>query len=192
MIILGLTGSIGMGKSTAAKMLRELGVPTHESDSAVHELLAVGGAAEKAVLKAFPALTAPIDRKALGQIVFGNKAQLATLESILHPLVQTAQGQFIAAHTDKSIVALDIPLLFETGAETRINKTIVVTAPAEIQAQRVLARPNMTQQKFTAILATQMPDKEKRTRADFVVETGVGFDDTMQQLKEILIQLSDD
>ena len=178
-----------MGKSTCGTMLQECGVPVHESDKAVHDLLAAGGAGETPVLNAFPDLTAPIDRKALGAIIFNDDQKRELLESILHPLVQDTQKVFIAEHHDKNIVALDIPLLFETGAEERVDVTIVASAPADIQAQRVLARPNMTEEKFQNILARQMPDKDKRAKADYIVETGKGFDHARKQIQEIVEDL---
>ena len=191
MTIIGLTGSIGMGKTTAAQMLRSLGVPVHCSDSAVHELLSPKGAAEQAVLAAFPSLKAPIDRKALGKIVFEDTEKRERLEAILHPLVQQAQQAFIAKHRGLGvrIVALDIPLLFETGAETRVDITMVVTAPAHIQAARVMARPGMTEERFAAILSRQMPDAEKRERANYIINSGLGRARMMRDVRGCLFDL---
>ncbi len=192
MIVIGLTGSIGMGKSTAANMLRDMGVPVHDSDAAVHELLAPGGAGVEPVRAAFPAAydkaTGGIDRRALGRAVFGDAASLRALESILHPLVQQSQQAFIRAQQRAGIkmVALDIPLLFETGAEARCDYTVVVSAPYEIQRQRVLARPGMTEEMFQQRLAQQMSDGDKRARADFVVQTGIGLAHTRQELAHVL------
>ena len=192
MIVIGLTGSIGMGKSTAANMLRDLGVPVHDSDAAVHELLAPGGAGVAPVRAAFAGVydkaTGGIDRKALGRAVFGDPERLRALEGILHPLVQQSQQAFIRAQQRAGIkiVAMDIPLLFETGAEQRCDYTIVVSAPYEIQRQRVLARPGMTEEAFQQRLAQQMSDADKRARADFVVQTGIGLAHTRQELAQVL------
>lgn len=192
MIVLGLTGSIGMGKSTAANLLRQLGIPVHESDTAVHELLGSGGAAVESVRAAFPKVfdnkNNEIDRKMLGNIVFHDDEARIRLEGILHPLVRESQEIFKrqARNGNADIVALDIPLLFETGAENRVDYTIVVTAPFFVQRERVLARPHMDEEKFHAILEKQMPDAEKQARADFVVHTGLGMAHTMQELKKVL------
>lgn len=192
MIIIGLTGSIGMGKSTCGQMLRDLGVPVHESDAAVHALLAQNGAGEAAVIAAFPSLSPPIDRQALGAIVFNDSAKRQQLEDILHPLVQNVQQDFIAQQRAEgaAIVALDIPLLFETGAEARVDYTIVASAPVDIQRDRVMQRPNMTEAKFTAIKSRQIPDTEKRKKADFVVDTGTTLDQTRKQIEDIISQLT--
>ena len=196
MIVLGITGSIGMGKSAVAAMLRELGVPVHDSDATVHRLLAAGGAAVAAVLQEFPNVAAAdggVDRTLLGRAVFGNAQLKKKLEDILHPLVRADSDQFIAAEKAKgtAIVALDIPLLFETGGETRVDKTICVTAPADVQRARVLARSGMTVEKFEKILASQMPDAEKRKRADYIVDTGTELESTRAQIKKILKGLTD-
>lgn len=189
MIIVGLTGSIGMGKSTTAGMLKTLGIPVHDADAEVHALMSVNGRAEQAVLNAFPALSSPINRQDLGAIIFTNDKKRQTLEAIIHPLVREAQKEFISANKNTSIIVLDIPLLFETGGEARVDKILVVTADATIQKDRVLARPNMTEEKFNAILSRQTSDSEKRSRADFILDTGQGLDDTMEQLKEIIATL---
>lgn len=178
MFVLGLTGSIGMGKSTAAKMLAAMGAPVCDSDALVHGLLAKGGAAVPAIAAAFPGVVVDgaVDRRALGAAVFGNPPALARLEAILHPMVQSAQRRFLgrAARRRVRVVVLDIPLLFETKGERRVDATLVVSAPFRVQRSRVLARPGMTADKFAGILARQTPDVEKRRRADWVIPTGAG------------------
>jgi len=178
MVILGLTGSIGMGKSTAAAMLRDMGVPVYDSDAAVHALLGPGGTAVPDIETAFPGVVrdGAVDRQALGRQVFDDPAALRRLEAIVHPLVRRMEGRFLrrAAAARQSLVVLDIPLLFETGGDVRCDATAVVSAPAFLQRQRVLARPGMTEEKLAGVLARQMPDAEKRRRADFVVPTGLG------------------
>lgn len=195
MIILGLTGSIGMGKSTATAMLRDLGVPVHCSDEAVHQLLGPSGAAVKSVAAAFPASydkkRRAINRQILGQLVFGHEPARRQLESLIHPSVVDSQRRFLSqqARARRPLVVLDIPLLFETGAEQRLDYTVVVTAPPFIQRMRVLTRPGMTPEKFSAILASQMPDPEKRRRADFVIDTGLGLAHTRRALRAVLDQI---
>ena len=195
MVILGLTGSIAMGKSTAAGMLRRLGVPVHDSDAVVRDLLAKDGAGTALVEQAFPdkVRDGVVDRKALGAHVFANPQALKLLESLLHPLVVERTQQFLrqAALAGAPLVVLDIPLLFETGAERRCDATMVVTAPALVQRQRVLARPGMTEAKLRGILARQMPDAEKRRRADFVVPTGRGRGVTLRALRRVVRQARD-
>lgn len=190
MIVLGLTGSIGMGKSTAAKMFRRMGVPVHDSDKAVHEALLAKGAAYDVVAALFPSTKGRegIDRKKLGSIVFADKAALKRLEAVLHPAAQESQQKFTRAMQakGKKIVVLEIPLLFETGAEERVDYTITVTSPPAIQKRRVLARKNMSEEKFKSILASQIPDAEKQALSDFVVDTGLGFARTYRQLKQIV------
>ena len=190
MVIFGLTGSIAMGKSTAAAMLRRLGVPVHDSDAAVHELLAKDGAAVPLVARAFPDVVRDgvVDRTALGTIVFSDPVALKTLENLLHPLVSERALQFLsrASRARYALVVLDIPLLFETGAQSRCDATIVVSAPPLIQRQRALARPGMTVAKLAGILARQMPDAEKRHRADFVVPTGLGLGVTLRRLRAVV------
>jgi dephospho-CoA kinase len=194
MIVVGLTGSIGMGKSTAAALLRRLGVPVHDADAAVHRLLGRGGAAVKAVAAAFPgtARKAGIDRAALGRRVFGDAASLRRLEDILHPLVRADTDRFLRRMAARRVplVVLDIPLLFESGGARRCDAIIVVSAPAFLQRARVLARPGMSEARLAAILAKQMPDGEKRRRADFVVPTGLGRRLTLRRLAEIVRVLS--
>ena len=191
MIILGLTGSIGMGKSTAARMLRRFGVPVHDADRVVHGLLAKGGAAVAAVEMVFgPDVIrdGAVDRPRLGARVFGDRAALGRLEAILHPLVRRAERRFLAlaAARRAKVVVLDIPLLFETGGQRRMDATVVVTAPAFIQRLRVLARPGMSADKLDAILRRQTPDAEKRRRADFLVQTGLGKGPALRRLKRIV------
>jgi dephospho-CoA kinase len=190
MVILGLTGSIGMGKSTAASLLRRLGVPVHDADAAVHRLTGPGGKAVPLVEAAFPGVTGPagVDRLKLGAIVFNDAAALKRLEAILHPMVRAAEQCFLRrmAARRESVVVLDIPLLYETGAERRCDAVIVVSAPAFLQRARVLGRPGMTEAKFRAILAKQVSDAEKRRRADFVVDTGHGRLTTLQQLAKLI------
>lgn len=195
MIVLGITGSIGMGKSTLATMLESMGVPVHNSDMAVHEALSPGGAAFEEVAVTFPdawdKMTHTIDRKKLGAIVFGDADKRKELEAIVHPAVWESQNKFRMKYNrlGLKVIALDIPLLFETGAEARVDYTIVASAPFDIQRRRVLARPNMSEEKFAAILATQIPDSEKRRRADYVVETGMGLGHSRRALQKILREL---
>lgn len=191
MVILGLTGSIGMGKTTAAAMLGRLGVPVYDADAAVHALMAPGGAAVAAIEAAFPGVTGPdgaIDRQALAARVFGDDAALKRLESILHPQARAAQDAFLRrwARARAPLAVLDIPLLLETGGEARCDAVVVVSASARVQRRRVLARPGMTPERLDAILARQMPDVEKRRLADFVVETGLGRNHALRTLKRIV------
>jgi dephospho-CoA kinase len=188
--IIGLTGSIGMGKSTAAAMFRRLGVPVHDADAAVHRLLGRGGAAVPLVEAAFPGVAedGAVNRAALGARVFNDKAALKRLEAILHPLVRRESARFIARQRTRGqdLVVLDIPLLFETGGEERCDATVVVSAPSFLQRARVLRRPGMTEARFAQVLKQQMPDREKRRRADFVVETGLGKRYTLCRLAKIV------
>ena len=188
MFILGLTGSLGMGKSATAKMFADEGVPVHDADATVHRLY--DGEAVPAIEAAFPGTTAggKVDRGRLGQRVFGDKAALSRLEQIVHPLVRRDEERFLAAarRDGAKAVVLDIPLLFETAAEKRCDAVVVVSAPAEMQRARVFERAGMSVEKFEAILAKQMPDAEKRARADFVVDTSRGFDAARAQVREIL------
>jgi dephospho-CoA kinase len=190
MRILGLTGSIGMGKSTAAAMLRRLGVPVHDADAAVHRLLGRGGAAVAAVEAAFPGTAGPngIDRAALGRRVFADEAALRRLERILHPMVRAETARFLGRMRARRVplVVLDIPLLYETGGETRCDAVLVVSAPRYLQRARVLRRPGMSEARLAAILAKQVPDAEKRRRADFVVPTGLGRRETLHRLAEVV------
>ena len=190
MIIIGLTGGIGMGKSTAAAILAEFGFPVHYADAVVHELLAKGGKAVKPIAKLFPETVkdGAIDRATLGRSVFGKPAQLKQLEKILHPLVVADEAEFVkkAKRRKAKAVILEIPLLFETKADKRCDVVICVSAPKAIQKDRVMKRKDMTAAKFKAILARQMPDQDKRNRADFVVGTGLGKANTKKQLRAIL------
>ncbi len=190
MFVLGLTGSIGMGKSTAAAMLRRLGVPVHDADATVHRLMGRGGGAVAAIGAAFPGVVVEgaVDRRRLGGRVFGDAAALRRLEAILHPQVRRDGEAFLRAQARhrRPLVVLDIPLLYETGAERRCDAVLVVSAPACVQAARVLARPGMTPEKFRAILAQQRPDAEKRRRADFVLHTGLAKGATLRRLTRIV------
>ncbi len=192
MVILGLTGSIGMGKSTAAAMLRRLGVPIHDADKTVHQALGPGGGAVAAVAAAFgPDLVSEsgaIDRRRLGARVFQDVTALIRLEDILHPLVRRAERRFLARAAGRRtpVVALDVPLLFETNGIGRVDATIVVTAPPFVQRARVLARPGMTPDKLASILKRQLPDRIKRHYADFVVPTGLGKGYTLRTLVHIV------
>ncbi|GAA0607413.1 dephospho-CoA kinase [Thalassospira tepidiphila] len=194
MKILGLTGSIGMGKSTAAAMFRHLGVPVHDADATTHELMAPDGLAFDPIARVFPdvIVNGRIDRQALGKIAFSNPDVLKTLETILHPLVRAAENRFLAAQRrlGRKLVVLDIPLLYETSGEKRCDHVAVVSAPGFIQRQRVLSREGMTETKFSAILSKQMPDIEKRKRADFIIPTGLGRAVTFQYIQGIIDQLS--
>jgi dephospho-CoA kinase len=188
MFIIGLTGSLGMGKSTAARFFAEEGVPVHDADAVVHRLYE--GEAAAAIEAAFPGATSggKVDRNRLAALVLADPAALKRLEAIVHPLVQAAERALLAqaqARGEK-VAVLDIPLLFETGAEARVDAVVVVSAPPELQRSRVLARPGMTIEKLDAILGKQMPDAEKRRRADFVVDTSRDFDVTRAQVRAIL------
>jgi dephospho-CoA kinase len=193
MVILGLTGSIGMGKSTAAAMLQRLGVPVHDADAAVHRLLAPGGAAAEAVARAFPAAAGggAIDRRKLGAAVFADRDALKRLEAILHPLVRREEERFLSACARRRVrvVALNIPLLYETGGERRCDAVAVVSAGAAVQRTRVLARAGMTGEKLMGVLARQTPDAAKRRRADFVVLTGLTKRATLGQLVRMVAAL---
>ena len=191
MIVLGLTGSIGMGKTTAASMLRRLGVPLFDADAVVHRLLAPGGGAVAAVERMFPDVrdaAGGIDRKRLGGRVFGNSEALRRLEGILHPMVRAAETSFVrrALARREPLIVLDIPLLFETAGTGRCDYVLVVSAPARLQRERVIRRPGMTPSRFAQILRAQMPDREKRRRADFVVTTGLSRGATLRQLRAIV------
>ncbi|HVY87040.1 MAG TPA: dephospho-CoA kinase [Caulobacterales bacterium] len=190
MIVVGLTGSIGMGKSTVAKMFAEEGAPVFDADAAVHQLYAPGGAAVAPVEAAFPGVTrdGAIDREALSKRVIGDAEAIKRLEAIVHPLVGQAQAQFMqrAREAQAPVVVLDIPLLFEGGRRNPVDKSVVVSAPHEQQRARVLARPGMSAEKFDAIHAKQMPDAEKRARADFVIDTGGSLEQTRAQVKAVL------
>lgn len=185
---LGLTGSIGMGKSTTAQIFRAFGVPVHDADAAVHALYGEEGVAP--VEAAFPgvAVGGRIDRTLLGARVLGNEPVMKRLEAIVHPLVQAREQAFLenAAAAGEPLAVLDIPLLFENGSEGRVDAVVVVTAPESVQRARVLARPGMTEAKFAAILARQVPDSEKRRRADYVIDTGQGLDQARAAVAALL------
>lgn len=188
MLVLGLTGSIGMGKSATAAMFAAAGIPVHEADLTVHRLYE--GEAVAAIEAAFPGATdgGRVDRTRLARMVLGNAGAVERLEAIVHPLVREAERHFVmaAAAAGARRVLLDVPLLLEAGGADRVDAVIVVSAPAELQRARVLARPGMTESKFNALLARQMPDAEKRRRAHFVVDTGRGFDSARAQVHGIL------
>ena len=188
MFILGLTGSIGMGKSTAARFFAEAGVPVHDADAVVHRLYE--GEAVAAIEAAFPGTTAggKVDRNKLAARVLGDAAALQRLEALVHPLVQEAERRLLAeaAATGEKIAVLDIPLLFETGGDRRVDAVVVVSAPPDVQRARVLERPGMTIEKLESILSKQMPDAEKRRRADFVVDSSQGCESARAHVRAIL------
>jgi dephospho-CoA kinase len=190
-MIIGLTGSIGMGKSTVASMFRKLGVPVFDADAEVRRVQGPGGRALSAIEALFPGTTheGGLHREKLGAAVFGDHAKLRALEQILHPLVAEAQSGFLAAHRLKPAIVLDVPLLFEKGGWQRCHLTVVVSAPFRVQRARVLARPGMTPEKFAGILKGQMPDREKRRRADVVIETGRGRRQTWLAVKRLVDSL---
>mgnify|MGYP001126517112 CR=1 FL=1 len=193
MKVIGLTGSIGMGKSTTAAMFREAGVPVYDADAAVHDLYDEGGAAVGPVGEAFPGVVKDgrVDREALRQAVLGRPDELKRLNAIVHPLVgRDRVGFFKAAEAaGADMVVLDIPLLFETGGHANVDAIVVVSAPPEMQRERVLARPGMTPERLDAILAQQMADAEKRARAHYVVDTGRGLEAAREQVAAILEDL---
>jgi dephospho-CoA kinase len=191
MIVLGLTGSIGMGKSTAAAVLRRLGVPLYDADAEIHKMLGPGGAAVAAVLAAFPGAggeSGGIDRRRLGPRVFGKPTELRRLEKILHPMVRAVERGWVARQRacGAKLVVLDIPLLFETDRIDRVDGVIVVSAPARLQRERVTRRPGMNAERFAAILKSQLPDHDKRRRADFVVSTALSRAFAARQLAAIV------
>ncbi len=192
MILVGLTGSIGMGKSTTARMFAEAGAHAYDADAEVHRLYTQDAAAIAKVEAAFPGVTVDgvVDRGRLGQRVLGNPEALARLNAIVWPLMGEARAAFLAkARAEAEVAVLDIPLLFETGGERNVDATVVVSAPADLQRERVLARPGMTPEKFAAILAVQMPDLEKRARADFVVDTSLGLEAAKARVDDIMAVL---
>ena len=192
MTILGLTGSIGMGKSTVASLFGDEGVPLFDADAEVHRLQGPGGALVDAIEAAFPGTTsdAGVDRAKLGKAVFGNSEALARLEAIVHPAVGAARAAFLEANAAAPLVVLDIPLLFEAGGWQSVDRIAVVSAPSEIQRARVLARPGMTEQRFESILTKQLPDAEKRARADFVIPTGGALAETREAVRAVIACLA--
>lgn len=197
MFVLGLTGSIGMGKSTVAAMFARLGVPVHDADAAVHRLYGPGGAAVEAVRRLVPEAvvgegrTARVDRGKLGQAVLGDRAKLAALEAAVHPLVGAERDRFLRhmCRRGESLVVMDVPLLYETGGERGVDAVAVVSAPAFLQARRVLARPGMTEEKLARIRARQTPDAVKRRRADHVVPTGCSKAETFRNVRRLVHDL---
>jgi dephospho-CoA kinase len=192
MIRLGLTGSIGMGKSTVAAMFADEGVPVFDADAAVHRLQGPQGALVAAIEAHFPGTTgaAGVNRGALAERVLGEPAKLRRLEELVHPAVARAREAFLAAHAGAALVLLDIPLLFEAGGWKDVDKVVVVSAPEEVQRARVLGRPGMSPEKLDAIVARQMPDREKRARADFVIDTGGPRDETRRAVRRIVACLT--
>jgi dephospho-CoA kinase len=192
MFILGLTGSLGMGKSTTAKLFAEEGVPVHDADASVHRLYE--GEAAPLIEAAFPGSTSggKVDRTKLGQRVLGDDAAIKRLEAIVHPLVRQAEERFLAdtARQGAKVAVLDIPLLYETGGEKRCDAVVVVSAPSQLQRARAFERPGMTDAKFQALLAKQLPDADKRARADFIVDSGHGVEQARTQVREILAQVA--
>lgn len=192
MFVLGLTGSIGMGKTTTARLFAEEGVPVHDADAAVHRLYE--GEAVPLIEKAFPGTTRAgrVDREKLAREVIGHADALKRLEAIVHPLVREEERRFLAAAKadGAKVVVLDIPLLYETGGKERVDAVVVVTAPAEVQRARVLERPGMTVEKLDSLIAKQMPDAEKRRCADFLVDSGQGIDHARGQVRQILQQIA--
>ena len=188
MIKLGLTGSIGMGKSAVAVMFVEAGVPVFDADAAVHRLQGPGGRLVSAIEAAFPGTTGAqgVDRAALGRAVLQDDAAMRRLEAIVHPAVAAERAAFLAANVDRRLIVFDVPLLFETGGDKAVDKVLVVSAAPEIQRARVLARPGMSAEKFAAILARQLPDAEKRARADYVIATDVPLADTRAAVDRLI------
>ncbi|GGD59884.1 dephospho-CoA kinase [Croceicoccus mobilis] len=191
-VILGLTGSIGMGKSTVANMLRDLGVPVFDADAEVHKLQGPGGLLIPAIEEAFPGTTGPegVKRAELGAIVFGDAEALKRLEAIVHPAVADERFAFIEENRDAPLIVFDIPLLFEKTGTRGLDAVAVVSAPADVQRTRVLARPGMTVAKLEEILALQVPDAEKRERADHVIENGGSLEDTRAQVEALVAALT--
>ncbi|QPZ93005.1 dephospho-CoA kinase [Thioclava electrotropha] len=188
--LLGLTGSIGMGKSTTAAMFAEAGIPVWDADRTVHDLYAKGGAAVAPIAAAFPSAVkdGAVDRAELKKLLASDEKTLTRLESIVHPLTTASRSDFIAAHPEADLILLDIPLLFETGADAACDATLVVTAPAEVQRARVLERPDMTEAQLDFILSRQMPDAEKRRRATFVIET-LDLEQTRQDVRNLIAKI---
>ncbi|MEM6267597.1 MAG: dephospho-CoA kinase [Pseudomonadota bacterium] len=190
--MLGLTGSIGMGKSTVAAMFERAGIPVFDADAEVRAMQGPSGALLPEIEAAFPGLTGPdgVKREALGQMVFGDKDQLARLEAIVHPAVAAKRAQFLQTNQNAAMLLFDIPLLFERGGESGFSAVIVVSAPAAVQRERVLARPGMTEEKFADILRLQVLDAEKRARADHVIDTGTSLAETEAQVRALIAHLA--
>jgi len=193
MIVVGLTGSIAMGKTETAKIFHAIGIPVFDSDAEVHRQYRKGGAAVEAVFRLFPeaVIDGAVDRKILSKRTLGNRQALQRLEAAIHPIVRRSQDEFLeqCRVSGQKIAVLDIPLLFETGRETEVDAIIVVSAPPDLQRQRVLERPGMTLEKLGRILERQMPDAEKRAKADYVVDTSKGLDYAAAQVRDIVANL---
>lgn len=191
-LLIGLTGSIGMGKSAVAQMFADEGVPVYDADAEVHKLQGPGGALVDAIEARFPGTTGPegVNRAELGARVFGKPDELKALESIIHPVLAQQRLDFFAAQRDAAMLLFDIPLLFEKGGSENVDVIVVVSAPADVQRARVLARPGMTAQKFEKILSIQVPDEEKRARADHIIDTGVTLDETRASVRRLIATLS--
>ena len=190
--VLGLTGSVGMGKSTVARMFARLGVPVFDADVIVHGLQGPGGALVGSIERAFPGTTGPkgVDRAELGRRVFANPAALARLEEIVHPAVRARREEFLLEHAGAPLVVFDIPLLFEKGALDEVDAVLVVSAPPDVQRARVLARAGMTPERFAEVLALQMPDAEKRARADYLIDTGCPIGETETAVAALVEKLT--
>ncbi|MEM9084994.1 MAG: dephospho-CoA kinase [Pseudomonadota bacterium] len=190
-LIIGLTGSIGMGKSTVAAMFLDLGVPVFDADAEVRAMQGPNGDLLPAIEAAFPGSTGEdgVDREALGKLVFGNPDKLRQLEAIVHPAVGQKRAQFLVSNTDSPVLVFDIPLLFEGGGNDAVDRVVVVSAPAETQRERVLARPGMTKEKFAHILGLQTPDETKRAKADHVIDTGTTLEKTRAQVRQLVADL---
>lgn len=192
-VIVGLTGSIGMGKSTVAQMFRDMGIPVFDADAEVHRLQGPDGALVRAIEAAFPGVTSAsgVDRQALGALVLGNPAKLKQLESIIHPVVAESRAVFLAKHATADLIVFDIPLLFEKGGAENVDVVVVVSAPFAVQQQRVLHRPGMTEEKFKKIIQLQMPDAEKQVRADYVIDTGQSLGATRSAVHQVAKEIAE-
>ncbi len=194
--IIGLTGSIGMGKSTVGKMFEAEGIPIYNADAEVHKFYQVGGIAVEPISKAFPEaiIEGHVDRPTLSKLVLGDDTAIKKLEAIVHPMVGAHRAEFLrgAEENGHDMVVLDVPLIFETGGMSNFDKIVVVSAPADLQRSRVLAREDMSAEKFESILARQVPDAEKRERADYVIDTGVGLDETRAQVQKLIMSLREE
>ncbi|TRD11353.1 dephospho-CoA kinase [Erythrobacter insulae] len=190
--IIGLTGSIGMGKSTVAAMFEAAGVPVFDADAEVRAMQGPGGSLNAAIEEAFPGSTGPegVKREALGKLVFGDKEALGRLEAIVHPAVGKNRMKFLSDHADAAMILFDIPLLFERGGHEGVDAIVVVSAPADVQRERVLARAGMTEEKFEHILSLQVPDSEKRERADYVIDTGTSLEETQAQVAALIPKIA--